>query len=213
MDESKRVEALNIEVPEESSIGNLAQLCWQLIDNVPDGGNTPQFIVGQLLETYHENMHSGVKVMGHKEEAAVTSTTSKKPADIMEQSASGNTLAVYEVTVKPFDEQRASDSEQAIRAFQQHTGQDIPEVIVVCREVDVHPLAVRTQAASLHLGTLIFHGLTYQFLEIHRWIMSALSRLSPKARVEFYRRLNDRISKPSTSEKVKKFWKHLHQQD
>jgi hypothetical protein len=211
--EAKRVEAFNIEVPRESDIAELSKLCWQLIDTMPDAGNTPQFIIGQLLETYHEYANSRIEVIGHKEGASVTSTTSKKPGDIIEQKTNGEILAVYEVTMKPFDEQRASDSEEAVRAFIKLTGQSIAEVVVICRDIDIHPSATQPEDTSIYLGKLAFRGLTYQFFEIHHWIEAALGRLSVEGRIEFYKALNDYIAKPATSERVKEFWKKIHEKD
>lgn len=211
--EAKRVAGYVIQVPREADVSRLVNLCWKMMDEVPDAGNTPQRIVGLLLEAYHEHIESNVKVTGHKERASVTSTTSKKPGDIMEESASGKVLAVYEVTVKPFDEQRASDSHEAVQAFARSINQSIPEVTVVCRDEDVHPSATWAKDSTLNMATLDFRGVRYQFIEIHHWVASVLNRLAPEARVKFYTRLNDYVSEPSTSERVKAFWRQLHEEE
>jgi len=210
LEEAERVESLSIEVPDESNVNRLSLLCFMLIDNAPAGGNTPEFIVGQLLESYHEEANSGVQVIGYKEGASVTSTTSKKPSDIIEQTPAGDILATYEITMKPFDEQRISDSEDAVKKYNELTGQNIAEIIVLCRRQDIHPDAKPFDSTAFYLGTLLFRGITYQFYEIHHWIIAALSRLGPLARAQFYRRLNDYIAEPNTSEQVKEYWKQLH---
>jgi len=128
----------------------------------------------------------------------------------LEMDKLGNIIAVYEVTVKPFDEQRISDSAETILEYSKATSMDIPEIFVLCRDSDVHPSAIRNRSNSLHLATMLFRGLTYQFLNIYQWLTAALSRLSPKSRIRFYRDLNDYIADANTSEKVKSFWRELH---
>ncbi|GAG03441.1 unnamed protein product, partial [marine sediment metagenome] len=209
--EAGRAESLAIEVPAESDINLLIDLCFKLIDSVPDGGNTPEFITGQLLESYQEQINSGIQVDGHKEGASTTSTTSNKPGDITEKSADGAVLAVYEITMKPFDDQRISDSEDTVKRFIEETGQQIQEINVICRESDVHPDVIPATNTKYHLGTFIFRNITYQFYEIHLWIVAALSRLIPSNRAMFYKSINEYIAAPNTSEKVKKFWKQLHE--
>ncbi len=208
--EAKRVAEYNITVKEEADIKHLEYLCWQLIDEVPDAGNTPQRIVGLLLVAYHEQILSESIADGYADRASTTSTTSKKPGDITEMDKLGNIIAVYEVTVKPFDEQRISDSAETILEYSKATSMDIPEIFVLCRDSDVHPSAIRNRSNSLHLATMLFRGLTYQFLNIYQWLTAALSRLSPKSRIRFYRDLNDYIADANTSEKVKSFWRELH---
>lgn len=209
--EAQRIAGHIVEIPKNADPVRLTDLCFGLINEVPDAGNTPQRIVGLLLEIYHEFMGSEVEVTGHLERASVTSTTSKKPGDIMERSKTGRILSVYEVSVKPFDEQRASDSYEAVQLFAQSQGQVISEVIVICRNVDVHPSAIWTENDTPHLAILAFRGLTYHFLNIYQWVASALIRLGPEARIKFYTYLNNYIGHPNTSEKVKIFWRDLHQ--
>lgn len=209
--EAARVQSLGIEVPAESDINYLSHLCFMLIDNVPASGNTPEYIVGLLLESYHDELNSKVQVLGYTKGASTTSTTSKKPADIIEQSPNGDVLAAYEVTMKPFDKQRIDDSEDAVSKYNDLTGQNISEVNVICRNEDVHPDATRYSSTAFHLGTLEFSGIVYQFYEIHHWIAAALGRLTPSNRAKFYQHLNKYIANPNTSELVKECWKQLHE--
>lgn len=210
LNEATRVAEYNIAVQEEADVAHLEHLCWQLINEVPDAGNTPQRIIGLLLVAYHEQIHSSVIVEGYADRASTTSTTSKKPGDIMEKDKSGNIIMVYEITVKPFDEQRTSDSADAILEYSKATGANIPEIFVLCRNSDIHPKATRNEGNSMHLATLLFRGLTYQFLDIYQWLTAALSRLTPQSRIQFYMDLNDYIADVNTSEEVKSFWKELH---
>lgn len=208
--EATRVADYNIAVQEEADIAHLEHLCWELINETPDAGNTPQRIVGLLLVAYHRQIHSDVTVEGHAERASTTSTTSKKPGDIMERDKAGGVIVVYEVTVKPFDEQRTSDSADSILEFSKATGTNVLEILVLCRDSDLHPNATRNNSNSMHLATLLFRGLTYQFLDLHEWLTAAVSRLTPQSRIEFYKDLNDYIADVNTAEKVKSLWKELH---
>lgn len=50
LDERTFVEQLNVQVKPNSDAEYLHKLCEALINSVPDGGNTPQRIVGYLLK-------------------------------------------------------------------------------------------------------------------------------------------------------------------
>lgn len=208
--EAKRVTEYNIVVQAEADIAYLEYLCWQLIEKVPDAGNTPQRIVGLLLLAYHQQINSEATVEGYADRASTTNTTSKKPGDILEIDKLSNIITIYEVTAKPFDEQRMSDSVESILVYSKDNQIDIPEIIVLCRDSDVYPDAIRNISNSFHLATVLFKSITYQFLDIYQWITSAISRLAPKNRIQFYKDLNDYISDINSSEKVKAFWKGLH---
>ncbi len=60
MNEAKRVSDLSVEIPPQSDILYLYDICEKLIKEVPDAGNTPQRIVGLLLQVYHEELQSGI---------------------------------------------------------------------------------------------------------------------------------------------------------
>jgi len=62
-------------------------------------------------------LNTGIKVTGYKDRASTTSTTSKKPGDLNEETREGLILKVYEVTVKPFDQQRIIESFEALKAY------------------------------------------------------------------------------------------------
>src|SRR3989338_409217 len=68
----------------------LANLCQSLIVDVPDGGATPQMIVGLLIEAINKDKGNTSTVSGHLDIVSTTNTTSKKPGDIIETLSSGN---------------------------------------------------------------------------------------------------------------------------
>ena len=109
--ETERVEKLNVDIEPSSDPNWLYYVSRELISRTPDAGNTPQKIAALLLWNYHLSMHTGIRVTGGEDRASVTSTTSKKPGDVNEESSTtGEIYKVYEITVKPFGLDRIRDS-------------------------------------------------------------------------------------------------------
>jgi len=209
MEEAAVASALAIATLPEADIAFLSQLCRQLIDQAPDGGNTPQRIVGALLRAYHESMGTGVRLEGDTDSASTTSTTSKKPGDIVEWPTDGDGLpVVYEVTVKPFGKARVEESADNVQPFIERN-EVAPEVIVICRPQDAHPSASGKSGDGVHLGSLSHRGVTYQFIDIYEWITAQLARMPPQARLDFYSALEAYINDPSRSRTVKELWRKL----
>jgi len=208
--EASRVAALSVTAPPESDPQHLYEICAELIDKVPDGGNTPQRIVGHLMEAYHTELQTGIVVTGHLDRASVTSTTSKKPGDINEEQADGTVLCVYEVTVKPFGGARTVDSYETVKRYSTGKASPIREVVVICRPADVHPgIESGSRASAIYLGKLEHQDLTYHFINIYEWIVAQLSRMPVDARLSFHQQLSEYITDPNTSEAVKKRWADL----
>lgn len=178
------------------------------IDNVPDSGNTPQQIASKLLKYYHLSMHSEIRVTGGDDRASVTSTTSNKPGDVNEEWCN-RILKVYEITVKPFDEERIIDSYDCIEKFNQHSEQQIREVIVICRPKDC-PNQIRTSGLSLYLGSIDHQNVRYYFWNIYEWVVSMLQKMPDEGKEFFLRSLNCYINDANTSEAVKIEWRKLH---
>jgi hypothetical protein len=208
--EASRVVSLTVESRPESDPATLFNLASTLIREAPDSGNTPQRVVGLLLESSHEATGSGIKVSGHNDRASVTSTTSKKPGDISEELPEGGLGRVFEVTVKPFTDARARESYQAIRAFDAEFGNITPEVLVICRPQDA-VLASTGAAGSAYLGASECEDLRFHFLDINEWIISTLASMPPTARLAFYERLSRYINHPNTAESAKLVWRRLHE--
>jgi hypothetical protein len=206
--EANQVRRLVVEARPESDPVNLYRLAKALIDREPDAGNTPQRIVGLMMVAYHQVHGTGVRVEGYEDRASVTTTTSKKAGDIAEVSENAP-LVVYEVTVKPFGKNRVSESYSAIRDYDEANGTTTAEIIVLCRQQDVHPEA--QHGLGVHLGVVEYQDLTFRFVDIYGWMLSQLLRMSPKARLEFYRLLNEYMSNPNTSVRVKTLWRELNE--
>lgn len=206
--EAKRIQELSVEVKPSTDPDYISDLCIKLIDNVPDSGNTPQQIASKLLKYYHLSMHSEIRVTGGDDRASVTSTTSNKPGDVNEEWCN-RILKVYEITVKPFDEERIIDSYDCIEKFNQHSEQQIREVIVICRPKDC-PNQIRTSGLSLYLGSIDHQNVRYYFWNIYEWVVSMLQKMPDEGKEFFLRSLNCYINDANTSEAVKIEWRKLH---
>lgn len=209
LSEASRVASLTVQINETADPIFLYNLCWKLISEVPDAGNTPQRITGLLLKNYHESLNTGVMVTGYNDRASVTSTTSKKPGDINEESQTGDIYKVYEVTVKPFSEDRIRDSYDTVSIYNENNDSQIDEVIVICRDVDCPQSMVKSEL-KLYLGKYEYEDLIYYFMDIYEWMFSILLKITEEGRENFYSDLNDYISDVNTAEKVKHLWIQLH---
>lgn len=207
--EAQRVSALVIRLELNDNPSRIYELCRRLINEQPDRGNTPQRIIGLLLQSYHTVLKTGVAVFGHNEEASVTNTTSKKPADIIEGVSKNQYYVLYEITVKPFNEARLIDSYESISKLVSSEQKSV-EVIVLCRPQDTHEEAVKTVVSDIYLGELEYEHITYQFVNLYEWILGQLLRMPPQARLMFYDELQAYINDPNTSEKVKELWASIH---
>jgi hypothetical protein len=202
--------ALTVVVPPNSDPVVLSQVCRSLIENAPDAGNTPQRIVGYLLETYHEEAETGVVVKGHLDRASTTSTTSKKPGDVSEYSQSNTLLAVYEVTVKGFTQQRVQEAYEALAAVSPVSSLLIPTITVLCRPSDKHPEANSEVDSTVFLGEYEHNSLRFFFIDLYEWITIQLLRLPVSGRARFYQKLDNYITDHNTAIKVKEHWRDLH---
>lgn len=205
---SNSLAALSVEIRPSEDPDFLYHLCYELIVQAPDSGNTPQKIAALLLKNYHLFFHTGIIVTGGEDRASVTSTTSKKPGDLNEECA-GRIYKVYEITVKHFDLARIRDSYNCITIYNNAHGTEINEVIVICRPEDCPPDMVHS---GLHgyLGHYAYQNITYYYWDIFEWIANLLQHMTPDARNGFYIALNSYINEVNTSESVKKLWKDLH---
>lgn len=204
------LEELEIDYSPESDPHFLYDISRKLIEETPDAGNTPQRICGLLLKNFHSSINSNIEVTGYNDRASVTSTTSKKPGDINEESLSGSIYKVYEVTVKKFDQLRMQDSVDCISIYNTANKTEINEVIVLCRPVDC-PAEMDVIGTNLCLGRSILNSITYYFWDIFEWIAMTLQHTTSDGRVTFYSELNEYISEVSTAKKVKELWKDIHE--
>lgn len=205
--EATRVESLTVEVPPQSDPEYLYETSTVLINDVPDGGNTPQKIVGMLMQTYHDDLQSGIVVHGYEDSASVTNTTSKKPGDVTEELLDGTIVKVYEVTVKKFDLNRIVESYESVKEYCKHNDAVISEVTVICRKQDTTD--VLPESGEVYFGKYIHQDVIYHFIDLNNWILSQLMRMSQDARTAFFEALSGYISEVNTAEKVKIRWNDL----
>jgi hypothetical protein len=208
--ESKRIESLDVSINPSSDPEHLFNILYKLVTKAPDSGNTPQKIAAFLLKNYHSAMNTGVVVTGEKDSASVTSTTSKKPGDVNEESSDGKIYKVYEVTVKPFNIARIRDSYDCVEIYNKEYDSDLNEIIVICRREDC-PSEIKSSGLHLYLGSYSYQNITYYYWDIYEWMADMLQRMTAKARLAFYSELNEYISDINTSEKVKSLWKTLNE--
>ncbi len=208
--ESERVAYMALEVSPKADPEFLHTLCSRLINEGPDGGNTPEHIVELALRAYHEELQTGIEVVGHGGRASVSGLSGKNLGDIVERQADGTIVHAYEVTIKAFGEERVRDSYEAVKAFNLKEGAKTSEIVVLCRVQDAHPEAEATVEGFGYLGKLAHRDLTYHLIEIHAWLLSQILRMTPMARASFHESLADYIDDFNTSERVKQLWKKLH---
>lgn len=209
LEEAREVKALDIPLDPLEDAFRIGDLCVRMIDEAPDGGNTPQRICGLLLDAYHQTLETGVDVIGYKDRASTTSTTSKKAGDITEVDSEGAIYSVIEVTTKPFGRQRVIEARDALRSFETSAGIVVREVQVLCRMGDMHPDAKDTGKSALGLGRVEHEGVTYLFVDVYEWIRATLIRIPPSGRKFFFTSINEYISDPSTAIEVKRAWRKL----
>lgn len=206
---SNHLESLSVNLEPSADPDFLYHLCYELITKAPDAGNTPQKIAAFLLKNYHLSMNTGIVVTGEEDRASVTSTTSKKPGDVNEESESGIIYKVYEVTVKHFDLARIRDSYDCVRIYNESNRADIHEIIVICRPEDC-PEGMKSSGLHGYLGSYEYQNIIYYYWDIYEWISSTLQRMTVSARTGFYNDLNTYINDINTAENVKVLWSNLH---
>ena len=211
--EAKRVIELTVDTSPRADPAYIYNLATQLIREVPDAGNTPQKIFGLLLEAYHEDVQSGIKVTGHNDRASVTCTTSKKPGDVNEEQLDGTILKVYEITVKSFGHQRIIESYDTVKVYDEQADTKTTEITVVCRPEDVPADIVNEAAGGYYLGKVEHQDITYHFVSLEAWIMAQVLHMTADARLAFYTELAKYIAEPNTAEFVKLKWREIHAND
>lgn len=207
--EATRVTELTVEIAPTDDPDYLYQLCKSLIVEAPDAGNTPQKIAAFLLKNYHAGLETDVVVTGEEDRASVTSTTSKKPGDVNEESQDGVIFKVYEVTVKPFDLPRIRDSYDCVRRYNEANGTDLKEIIVICRSQDC-PDGMHVSGLHSYFGSYAYQDIIYYFWDIFEWVSGVLQRMNSAGKEGFYQDLNDYINDFNTAERVKRVWRSLH---
>lgn len=205
--EAQKVKDLEVNLPAQENPIYISELCADLINDVPDGGATAQFIVGLLMEVNKDDRNSDVLVSGYLDSVSATNTTSKKPGDVIELLNNSEQELVYEITTKAFVDSRMIESHEAVVDY----GKDIPDVFVICRPSDV-PEALETTSTSLLMAYTQYKQLSYYFINIYQYIQSSLLFITAEARAAFYEQLIIYVNDTNRSEKVKVYFADWHKQ-
>lgn len=105
----------------------------------------------------------------------------------------------------------SAEAYSSVRAFDEVHATHAEEIIILCRKQDIHPDSIVTTDVSGYFGKLEYRDLIFYYQDIYEWIMAQLLRMSPEARIEFYTKLDTYIQQPNIAEKVRIFWKQLHE--
>lgn len=177
----------------------LANKLIQFTLQYPEAGTVPQMVVGKLLRytIARDNKH----VKGEDESVFGTNTTSKKPADIWVEDDEGNTLILYEITVKKVDYKRLEDSVHAIAQLDNVDN----EIIFICRLPD--------DIKTLELGegqyTLYYKGQWFNFIDISSFIINCIMLLSDEELEQYFIEMNDFVQEVNRKEKTKNGWNEI----
>ncbi|WP_281302216.1 MULTISPECIES: hypothetical protein [unclassified Iodidimonas] len=162
----------------------------------PEGGATPQIVVGTLISKLREGDENYSTVGGVFESVFGTNTTSKKPADVWEEMADGSIGQLYEITAKPVDEKRLDDCVESLKAM------DLGGKIVtfICRlPQDVSTLAVSD-------GILLHGGVLFQFLDINDFIKTTFCILPTLQQSEVIAAVDKFVKDTNRKTEVKTGW-------
>jgi len=188
----------------------LSKISEEFIVEALDGGNTPQRVIGILLELHKEMVSGDSIVHGAKDSASTTNLTSKKVGDLSVTKKSGSVISIYEVTLKEFSDQRIVECSQSLIGNLGSEAGSKSEVIVLCREQDVPNSATIVKSNSLILGRLVDKfGIRYNFIDIFEWISIRILELDLEHRNEYFKRIESYVNQVKTPVKVKGKWAEI----
>ncbi len=202
--EAKRVAKLKAKVAPNKDPLFLTGLCLNLINDVPDGGAIPQYIVGLLMNHFHSGNRSQINVTGYLDSVSATNTTSKKAGDVSEEFEDQNER-IYEVTVKSFSADRMMESYESIKDYDKQG--KISEVFVICRLKDVPEDSRFTNHQGYLLGKSSYQDMNYYYINIDEWVVEKLLFTTAEERSKFFSELVSKINENNTSEKVKVYFR------
>jgi hypothetical protein len=164
-----------------------------------EGGATPQFVVGALLEATRSTDTSYRSLGGSNASVFGTNATSNKPADLWETRADGELGNLYEVTCKKVDHTRL---DAAVESFAKLK---IPNSVItfVCR------MPNDAQGLNHNNGTLVYRGVTFQFLDVSVFIVTLVALLPSEKRVIAFERIAEFVNSPNRSSKAKSGWNSI----
>ena len=165
----------------------------------PEGGATPQLVVGTLIAALKADNPDVASVEGVNESVFGTNTTSKKPADVWEVLADGSIGGLFEITAKLVDEKRLDDCVDALKAL------DLGGRVVtfICRlPKDVATLAVVD-------GTLVYKDAMFQFIDINEFIRIVMCMLPKHRQTDVIAAVDEFVKHTNRAIDVKKGWGEL----
>ena len=182
------------------------QLLVTLIEKAPAAGDTPQVIVGALLQAQHRIFGASSLLYGFGESVHATNTTAGKAGDFTE--VFDQNMRIYEVTTKKVDRQRVSESADAVENFLRNI--DVKpktvEVTFLCF-LDKVELKQNYQISPIHT-TFQFAGLRYSFINLNDWILFMLERIGSYGRSLALATITEYVQSPSTNLEVKAIWEN-----
>lgn len=162
----------------------------------PEGGATPQLVVGTLIAKLREGVEGYAGVDGVHESVFGTNTTSKKPADVWEEMTDGSIGQLYEITAKPVDRKRLDDCVDSLTTL------DLGGKIVtfICRlPQDISSLAAADE-------TLLYKGVMFQFIDIDEFIRTSFCVLAPERQAEVIDAVDQFVKDTNRKIEVKQGW-------
>jgi len=194
---AEEVRSTIINVPDvEDSRLFLAEKISSFVTLCPEGGAVPQYFFGSLLEF---STKSQIDVFGTDESVFGTNTTSKKPGDIWTE-VNGEIDKIYEITVKPIDNNRLKDCSQNIKE------QNLADKVVtfVCRTPDdLKYLDFENENA------VIFFDVRYEFVDITNYFKYTLLGMTDSDFQDFLNKIKDFIEDYNRPMKTKQLWNSL----
>jgi len=199
---AEEIESLPVILPTNADCSNL-QAAQKLIAfslDYPEGGATPQLVVGKLLARLYDA--SSILVDGENESVFGTNTTSKKPADIW-LSKNDELLSLYEVTVKKVDHKRLTDCYETLVTM----GYIDRPITFICRIP--HDVTEFTDAAIDR--SLLFRGKRFDFVDIGDFIRTVSSLISPEQMDDLISELHAFVKDVKRSVPTKNGWNSIFQ--
>lgn len=179
----------------------LAIKLWSFISTAVEGGTIPQFFIGTLLEAIYLQ-HPNIEVEGTKESVSSTSTTSKKPGDLI-VTKKGMISHIYEVTLKVVDSKRLSDSYDVL-AEQGYL--DTP-ITFLCRiPQDTQSLTDITYSPKKVSAFAKAQSHTFNFVDIESFICNQINLLDDKQIDYLLTKLSEFISEYDRPLRTKEIW-------
>lgn len=209
LSEAKAIHALKIERERLADPIVLNKVTKRLMLEASNGGNTAQKIIGFLLKSQKTMLGSDVQIDGLEDSASTTNATAKKIGDLS-VSMHGSLIAIFEITLKEFSEQRISECSSSLIGFVGNDFKGSLEVIVLCRKEDVPSLANQNTGSATWLGNYEDRfGIIYRFVEIHEWIAQRILELDENSRMGYFSQVQEYIDRFKTPMEVKKKWNEI----